>query len=56
MELGTSYTTLTDVAAKRGSVTMLIWLGKQLLGQRDEPIDSDDSVVDRWLAHLKSGG
>lgn len=28
--------------AKRGNTSMLIWLGKQYLGQRDEPEDSVD--------------
>lgn len=27
-------------AAKSGNVTMLIWLGKQMLGQSDQPIDA----------------
>lgn len=28
----------------KGQVTMLIWLGKQLLGQRDTPIDASSPV------------
>lgn len=28
-------------AAKKGSVPMLVWLGKQILGQNDKPSDSD---------------
>jgi hypothetical protein len=30
-------------AAKEGNVTMLIWLGKQRLGQKNEPIQSGGS-------------
>src|SRR6185437_3724969 len=29
-------------AAEEGNVTMLIWLGKQLLGQRDRPVIGGD--------------
>ena len=29
--------------AKSGNTTMLIWLGKQYLGQRDEPDGADDT-------------
>ena len=34
--------------AERGNATMLVWLGKQYLGQRDQPeenIDQEDSEV-----------
>lgn len=31
--------------AMKGNVTMLIWLGKQTLGQRDVPRDEGDGVV-----------
>jgi hypothetical protein len=30
-------------AAQAGNVTMLIWLGKQRLGQKNEPIQTSDS-------------
>jgi hypothetical protein len=30
-------------AAQKGNTTMLIWLGKQYLGQRDTPKDDDDN-------------
>mgnify|MGYP000701764812 CR=1 FL=1 len=32
-------------AAKRGNVTMLIWLGKQYLGQRDPPAATEGETV-----------
>lgn len=28
----------------KGQVTMLIWLGKQILGQRDQPIENNNPV------------
>jgi len=31
-------------AAENGNVTMLIWLGKQILGQKDRPEFTDDQV------------
>lgn len=41
------------VAAQGGNVTMLIWLGKQLLGQRDKieehVFDGDDQLTDDQL-------
>ena len=30
--------------AMEGNVTMLIWLGKQLLGQKENPVDTSDPV------------
>lgn len=40
--------------ADAGDKTMLIWLGKQWLGQTDhhEPADDSGAVVDRWLKGL----
>jgi len=32
-------------AAERGNVTMLIWLGKQILNQRDTPQEDDGSAA-----------
>lgn len=36
-------------AAKGGNATMLIWLGKQYLGQRDKPKDEDENQVVKEL-------
>ena len=33
-------------AAQNGSVPMLIWLGKQVLGQSDSPLDSSDDICE----------
>lgn len=43
--------------ADGGDKTMLIWLGKQWLGQKDHHEYADDSgaVVDRWLKGLGRG-
>jgi len=43
--------------ADAGDKTMLIWLGKQWLGQKDHHEFADDSgaVVDRWLKGLGRG-
>lgn len=35
-------------AVDDGNPTMLIWLGKQLLGQTDQPINSDDNIILPW--------
>ena len=32
-----------------GNATMLIWLGKNLLGQTDNPIDSDQNLPLPWV-------
>lgn len=32
-----------------GNATMLIWLGKNLLGQSDNPIDSDQNLPLPWI-------
>jgi len=32
-----------------GNTTMLIWLGKQILGQAENPFDSDDSQPLPWI-------
>lgn len=34
--------------ALEGNPTMLIWLGKQMLGQTDQPVDSNSTVVLPW--------
>lgn len=31
--------------AMKGNVTMLIWLGKQTLGQRDQPMDASSVAI-----------
>lgn len=36
--------------AKKGNATMLVWLGKQMLGQRDQPIDTAPTS-DAWAKH-----
>ena len=42
--------------ADAGDKTMLIWLGKQWLGQKDSPDrTSDTSAVEAWLAAMKAG-
>ena len=33
-----------QMAVEKGNVVMLIWLGKQMLGQRNEIIESDSNV------------
>lgn len=35
-------------AVDEGNPTMLIWLGKNLLGQTDQPISEDNSMVLPW--------
>ena len=35
--------------ALEGNVTMLIWLGKQILGQAENPFDSDDNQPLPWV-------
>lgn len=42
--------------AKKGNATMLIWLGKQYLGQRDEPRpeDPDEEVNPEEIARILS--
>ena len=35
-------------AVDDGNPTMLIWLGKQMLGQSDQPINTDDNIVLPW--------
>lgn len=43
-------------AAERGKVAILIWLGKQYLGQRDDPIDEDADGFDeltRFIDELR---
>ena len=34
--------------ALEGNPTMLIWLGKQMLGQTDNPGDADDNLILPW--------
>ena len=34
--------------ALEGNPTMLIWMGKQLLSQSDQPTDGDDTMVLPW--------
>jgi hypothetical protein len=42
-------------AAENGNATMLIWLRKQWLGQRDNPPHEDDlAAVDRYFAAMKA--
>ena len=33
-------------AADRGNVTMLIWLGKQILGQAEQPQPMEDELAE----------
>jgi predicted transcriptional regulator len=35
-------------AVEEGNPTMLIWLGKQLLGQADQPMSSENNLVLPW--------
>ena len=35
--------------AMEGNVTMLIWLGKQMLGQQETPYNSEDSQPLPWI-------
>lgn len=35
-------------AVDEGNPTLLIWLGKQLLGQSDTPINTDDNQILPW--------
>ena len=37
-----------DVAIKTHNVTMLIWLGKQMLGQQDSPVTSEATEILPW--------
>lgn len=43
-------------AAQKGNTSMLIWLGKQYLGQRDQPKDEDDTKekLDRLVQAIES--
>lgn len=34
--------------AMQGNHTMLIWLGKQMLGQSENPVNSDDTKILPW--------
>ena len=38
-----------DLALNKGDRVMLIWLGKQMLGQSETPVNSEDSQVLPWL-------
>jgi hypothetical protein len=38
--------------ALSGNATMLIWLGKNILGQSENPVDSDDNKVLPWEVAL----
>jgi hypothetical protein len=42
-------------AAEKGNITMLIWLGKQVLGQSDKPIGEgeDDSSLPQLISMLQ---
>lgn len=33
-------------AAEKGNVTMLIWLGKQMLGQKEQPLEENNDLVE----------
>lgn len=35
-------------AVEDGNPTLLIWLGKQMLGQTDQPINTDDNGILPW--------
>lgn len=35
-----------------GNATMLIWLGKNLLGQSDNPVDTDEDKILPWEAEI----
>lgn len=43
---------LQNKAASNGNVTMLIWLGKQYLGQRETP-ETEVTVPDREIVFVK---
>lgn len=43
---------LQNKAAQNGNVTMLIWLGKQYLGQRETP-ETEVTVPDREIVFVK---
>jgi hypothetical protein len=52
----TSLRRLQWKSAEKGSVSMLIWLGKQYLGQKDKPVDSGSNELDaKFLADLLNG-
>jgi hypothetical protein len=36
-------------AAKSGNVTMLIWLGKNILGQTDAPVNAENAQILPWV-------
>ena len=38
-------------SALQGSAVMLIWLGKQYLGQSDNPIDTDSTQILPWSSN-----
>lgn len=44
-------------AAEAGRTTMLIWLGKQFLGQRDKPedVDNSDELLKKLVAAIEEG-
>jgi hypothetical protein len=35
-------------AAEQGNATMLVWLGKNILGQTDQPLDTEDNQPLPW--------
>lgn len=37
-----------------GNATMLIWLGKNILGQSDNPVDTDDNKILPWEMALET--
>ena len=37
--------------ALNGNPTMLIWLGKNMLGQSEQPIDSESNQILPWTTH-----
>lgn len=39
-------------AAEKGNVAMLIWLGKQLLGQRETPAEMTDDMLGKVTAAI----
>lgn len=42
-------------AVEEGNPTMLIWLGKNMLGQSDMPMSSEDNLILPWEGHIIEG-
>ncbi len=42
-------------AVEEGNPTMLIWLGKQMLGQADMPMSTEDNLILPWEGYVIEG-